>query len=62
MSTEFLELSNFNLLKFEYDENGNMSIHESAFEEKEPDFKFAGEFQEVRQQNYIKYYSKQQNT
>lgn len=62
MSTEFSELSNFNLLKFEYDDNGDMNVDETTFEEKEPDFKFAREFQEIRRNNYKKHYSKESAT
>lgn len=56
---EFLELRNFNFLKFEYDNKGNMRIEDTIFEEKEPDFKFAREFQDIRNKNYVKYYSKE---
>ncbi|MBR6633526.1 MAG: hypothetical protein IKL05_04390 [Clostridia bacterium] len=58
MASEFTELKSFELLRFEYDENGSLHIDVSLFEEKEVDFKFAREFNEIRRSNYIKHYSK----
>lgn len=59
MASEFTELSTFELLSFEYDKNGSLHINVSLFEEKEADFKFAREFNEIRRSNYIKHYSKE---
>ena len=57
MSKEFVELSNFNLLSFTYDDLGNLRINTDKFEANEPMFKFAREFNDIRNQNYKKYYS-----
>lgn len=59
LSTEFIELSNFNLLTFSYDTKGLLTIQTEKFEEKETTFKFAREFNEIRQRNYKKYYAKE---
>ena len=55
---KFDELSNFRLLKFSYDSEGELTVQTEAFEEKEPFFKFAREFNEIRESNYKKYYAK----
>jgi len=57
ISSEFIELENFQLLSFRYDEKTNLKIDQSRFEEKEPFFKFAREFNDIRSNNYKKYYS-----
>lgn len=59
LSTEFVELNNFNLLTFSYDTKGLLTIQKEKFEEKETTFKFAREFNEIRQRNYKKYYAKE---
>lgn len=58
LSTEFTELDNFNLLTFSYDAKGLLTIQTEKFEEKETTFKFAREFNEIRRENYKKYYKK----
>lgn len=62
MSKEFVELSNFNLLSFTYDDLGNWKINTDKFEANEPMFKFAREFNNIRSQNYKKYYSEKSRT
>ena len=62
MSKEFVELSNFNLLSFTYDDLGNLKINTDKFEANEPMFKFAREFNNIRSQNYKKYYSEKSRT
>lgn len=56
MSKEFVELSNFNLLSFTYDDLGDLKINTEKFEANEPMFKFAREFNDIRNKNYKKYY------
>ncbi len=65
MSKEFVELNTFRRLSFTYDSEGKRKANTEEFEAKEPMFKFAREFNEIRNKNYKKYYaevSKQENT
>lgn len=48
---EFDELKHFNLIKFMYDELGNLSISEEEFDKKEPMIKFAKDFNKIRHEN-----------
>lgn len=57
MCGEFVELKNFNLLSFTYDSLGNVKIDRDKFEDKEPMFKFAREFNEIRENNYREHYA-----
>lgn len=54
----FVELQNFTLLKFKYDETGKMQLVDEEFNNKEILFKFAKEFNMIRTKNYKKYYGK----
>lgn len=58
ISDEFEELKTFNLLCFSYNSNGELTIQTGRFEEKETMFKFAREFNAIREKNYKKYYAK----
>lgn len=55
---KFEELRNFTLISFSYDENGKLTVNEEDFEEQESFFKFAKNFNQIRRENYKKYYGK----
>lgn len=55
---KFVELNNFACLKYVYDSNGKLKRIDDEFYEKEPDFKFAKDFNAIRYSNYRKYYGK----
>lgn len=59
LPSEFIELNNFLLLYFSHDENGILISDREKFEEKEPFFRYAREFNEIRYTNYVKKYAKQ---
>lgn len=58
LANEFDELKTFAFLSFSYDNDGKLTIQTESFEEHESMFKFAREFNEIRKNNYKKYYSK----
>lgn len=62
MPSTFVELHNFNLIEFSYDYNADLTVELEKFECKEPLFKYAREFQEIRYHNYKTYFAeKSQN-
>ncbi len=58
MFEDFVELENFKLLSFVYNDKGALEINRMEFEKKETEFKFKREFNEIRRNNYIQYFSK----
>ena len=52
----FNELEYFNLMQFNYNENGTLTINEEEFNDQEKMFKFAKDFNKIRMENYKKYY------
>lgn len=53
----FHELKNFDLLNFQYNDNGQLLVDTKSFEENETEFKSYRSFHEIREKNYIEYYS-----
>lgn len=54
----FDELKYFDLMQFSYDDVGQLTIIDDKFDEKEIMFKFAKNFNQIRHDNYKKYYGK----